>query len=305
MLFSRASVARSLTAVLIGLAAAGCSPGTDGASDRPAVVTSIYPLQFLAEYIGGDHVEVSTLASNSGAHEVELTIAQTASLSDADLVVYLKGFESAVDEAVEQAGPDRVVELSDVVDLRSLEGEEEEAHDHDHGPLDPHFWLDPERMGSAAEAVTSALSVAAPDRSDDFRANLAQLLDDLHELDTAYADGLGRCELSTVVVSHDAFGYLEKYGLEFASIAGISPEAEPSLQHVAELQDMISDAGVTTVFAEPQESSGMAQTIAADLDLDVALLDPVEGLSDDTADEDYLSLMAQNLDALRKANRCQ
>jgi len=48
----------------------------------------------------------------------------------------------------------------------------------------------------------------------------------------------------------------------------------------------------------------MAETLAADLGVETAVLDPIEGLSDETADEDYLSLMRENLTALQKANGC-
>ena len=107
------------------------------------------------------------------------------------------------------------------------------------------------------------------------------------------------------MVSHDAFGYLAaRYGLTVESINGLTPDAEPSPAHLAELADLIESEGITTVFSETLASPELADTLAGDLGLSAAVLDPVEGLGDATADEDYLSLMRANLAALQEANDC-
>ena len=119
-----------------------------------------------------------------------------------------------------------------------------------------------------------------------------------------YAAGLASCERDLVVVNHDAFGYLTKYGLELEAIAGLSPDSEPTAADVARLQDLIEDEGVTTVFSETLVSPETAETLARDAGVEADVLDPIEGLANTTADEDYLSLMRANLDALRAANGC-
>ena len=106
------------------------------------------------------------------------------------------------------------------------------------------------------------------------------------------------------MVNHDAFGYLTKYGLELEAIAGLSPDSEPTAADVARLQDLIEDEGVTTVFSETLVSPETAETLARDAGVEADVLDPIEGLADTTADEDYLSLMRANLEALRAANGC-
>ena len=106
------------------------------------------------------------------------------------------------------------------------------------------------------------------------------------------------------MVSHDAFGYLQKYGLHLAPIAGLSPDAEPTPAVLAELSELIETEGLTTVFSERLASPALADTLATDLGLRTDVLDPIEGLTDETADEDYLSLMRQNLAALQEANGC-
>jgi zinc transport system substrate-binding protein len=171
---------------------------------------------------------------------------------------------------------------------------------------DPHFWLDPRALATVAREVEEQLTELDPEHAEDYRDNAAELFTDLVELDGRSSTALQDCERRTVVVSHDAFGYYGyRYDLDFEAIAGLSPEAEPSPAHLAELQQLISDRGVTTVFSETLASPEMAETLADDLGLETAVLDPVEGLSDETADEDYLSLMRGNLEALKEANGCR
>lgn len=302
----RAAAAAILAVPLLLAGCGGASEGDDSAGHR--VVASFYPLEYVAQRVAGDHAEVRTLTSPGvEPHDLELTVRQTAEVADADLVVYEKGLQPAVDAAVEEHGPARVVEATEVVDLAPLDEEahEEEHADHAAAEGDLHFWMDPLRMAEVAAEVHTALSEMDPAHRDDYQANFETLREDLERLDEEYRAGLTDCRLDTVVVSHDAFGYLEKYGLHFEPIAGLSPDAEPSPAHLTELADMIRREGVTTVFSETLASPAMAETLAKEVGLQTAVLDPVEGLSDATADEDYLSLMRANLEALRAANGCR
>ncbi len=132
-------------------------------------------------------------------------------------------------------------------------------------------------MADLGDEVALKLTDIDPDHRQDYRDNAADLRTDMERLDREYVDGLAGCRLHTVVVSHDAFGYLEKYGLHFDPIAGLSPDAEPTPAHLAELQDLAQEEGVTTVFTETLGSRKMADTLANDLGLRTATLDPLEG----------------------------
>jgi zinc transport system substrate-binding protein len=332
LIMRRRSLALTVSTLLAtaGLAACGSEDGstaTAGEDDGLEVVTSIYPLQFLAERVGGDGVVVDNLTSpGQEPHDLELGVQQTARLAEADLAIHLSGFQPAVDEALEQSGPERIVDAAEHADLiaagESVEEHAEHSDDehsddehsddehadegdsHDHGSEDPHFWMDPERMADVAAAVEEQLSAADPDNADTYAANLADLEAELDELATDMEKGLAECEVDTVVVSHDAFSYLGEFGVEIAPIAGLSPDAEPSPTRLAELQEIIREEGISTVFYETLVSPALAETLADDLGIETDVLDPVEGLTDETEGEDYVSLMRQNLDALRTANAC-
>ena len=305
-----------VTALLLGTT--GCAAFSDDSSatsdGRPQVVAAFYPLQYVAQRVAGDHADVTDLTKpGAEPHDLELSIAQTAAVTDADLVVYERGLQAAVDDAVAQAGDGATVDAGAVAGLEPIghEGHDDAAHDHggeeestDLGDLDPHFWQDPLKLAKVADAIAESLAKLDPDHAADYRANAEELGDDLATLDEEYAAGLQGCQRDTIVVSHNAFGYLGRYGLYIEPISGLSPDAEPTPADLARLEGLIKEKGITTVFGERLVSPKLAESLAHDMGITTKVLDPIEGLSDETSDEDYLSLMRENLSALELANGC-
>ena len=277
----------------------------DGVDGR-RVVASFYPLAWVTEQVAGEGWTVTNLTEPGGEpHDLALTIEATAELVESDLVVYLGGFQPAVDAGIEANAGGAVLDAADVVGLQTLDEHDHAGEDtHDHGDTDPHFWQDPERMARLAEAVGDELATLDEAGAGGYRNRAAALADRLRDLDREYAEGLTGCERDVVVVSHDAFGYLEKYGLHLAPIAGLSPDAEPTPSVLADLSVLIRTEGLTTVFSERLASRALAETLAGDLGINTGVLDPVEGLTDETSGDDYLSLMRTNLAELQEANGC-
>ncbi len=284
------------------LAGCGNADGT-GSGGKVDVVASFYPLEFVAEKVGGDRVQVTTLtAPGVEPHDLELTPKQVGSLTDATVVLYEKGLQPAVDEAVEQNAADAGFDVSGPAKLIATGAELEEDHQ---GGLDPHFWLDPTRLADVADAVAAKLGERDPDGAAGYRERAAALRKELTALDSEFTTGLQTCRLKTFVTTHEAFGYLAKrYGLEMVGIAGLSPDAEPSPARIKEVQDVVRREQVTTIFYEELVSPKVAESIARDLKVRTAVLSPVEGLADANATDDYLSLMRTNLNELKRANTC-
>ncbi|UUZ58545.1 metal ABC transporter substrate-binding protein [Nocardioides sp. B-3] len=288
-----------------------------GESGRSAVA-AFYPLARVTEQVAGDGWQVTNLTQPGGEpHDLELGISQTVELDEADIVVFEHGFQPAVDEAVENVGSATLLDAAEAIELNPAEeghedeGHEEEGHEgetaeehEEHGDFDPHFWHDPLLMADPADAVADALAESDPSGAETYAANAADVRADPEGLDAAYAEGPASCERDHVVVSHDAFGYLERYGMHFEGIAGLSPDAEPTPAVLAHLQELIEEEGITTVFSERPASPAMAESLAADTGVTTAVLDPIEGPSDDAASSDYVALMEQNLTALQAANGC-
>lgn len=272
----------------------GCS--TSGRTDdgRPIVAAAFYPLAWLAERIGGNDVEVRSLTSPGvEPHDLELSVRQLLDISDASLVLYERGFQPSVDAGIDQNAEGRVVDAGEVVHLEELDGRP-----------DPHFWQDPARMATLAQQVGRELARIDPTHRQDYRARAAEVVGRLQGLDRAYAEGLAACRRTTLVVSHDAFGYLAKYGLDIHGIVGLSPDAEPTPGAISELKDLIRTEGITTVYGETLASPRIAETLAREAGVGVGVLDPIEGLTDATADQTYLTLMRANLAMIQKGSDC-
>ncbi len=107
------------------------------------------------------------------------------------------------------------------------------------------------------------------------------------------------------MTSHEAFGYLgDRYGLEVVGISGISPSQEPDPAALAEIADLVEQRGVTTVYTETLVDPAVAETVADEAGVDTAVLDPLEGLSDASAGDDYLDVMRANAEVLREGQSC-
>ncbi|MFK3729290.1 metal ABC transporter substrate-binding protein [Streptomyces sp. NPDC088090] len=312
-------------AVALGLVTLTACGGTSDAADKGTdgkldVVASFYPMQYLAEQIGGGHVSVQTLTKPGvEPHDLELKPRQIGELGEADVLLYLKGIQPAVDEAIAQAGVKNTVDAATLTPLEAHgttageghahEGEEhagEESHEgHDHGSeagTDPHVWLDPVKYAEVAEGVGAAFAKADPDHAADYEKNTAALVKKLGDLDTAFETGLKNTETRTFITTHSAFGYLaERYHLDQEGISGVDPESEPSPARIKELQDIAAKDKVTTVFFETLASDRTAKTLAGDTGLKTDVLDPLEGITDKSRGDDYIEVMQSNLAALKSA----
>ena len=299
------------------LALTGCSSltGQDGSvtvppGERMQVVASFYPLQFVAERIGGDRVTVANL-TKAGAepHDLELSPRDVAMVSDADLVVRLGGFQPAVDTAVtaEASGRDFDAAGWADLDLRVADGGVTAAGDTaDSGATDPHFWLDPLRLRAVAVALAGRMSAVDPTAEGAFATNLAALTRDLGDLDADLRAGLADCASDELVTSHSAFGYLaRRYGLTQVGVTGLTPEAEPDAGQLADVAAFVRTHDVRTIYSETLVSPAVADTLARETGARTAVLDPIEGLNEESAGSDYLAVMRADLATIRRGQPCR
>jgi zinc transport system substrate-binding protein len=318
----------AVPAALTALAAATLSACGSAAPDdgKLKVVASFYPMAYLAQQIGGSQVHVTNLTKPGvEPHDLELAPPQVGEIADADLAVYLKGLQPAVDEAIAQNKPKRVVDATKYAPLEQhgseVDGEhggehgEDDGHDHgeehaeddghDHAGGDPHIWLDPVRYARVAEGVGTQLAKADPKHRAEYRKNTAALVARLGRLNQDFKQDLTTCRTRAFVTSHAAFGYLaERYRLDEIAISGVDPDAEPSPKKLREIQSEVREHKVNTIFFETLASPKLAKTLAGDLNLKTAVLDPLEGVKDPKKDN-YFSIMRDtNLANLRTAMGC-
>ncbi|WP_100499278.1 metal ABC transporter substrate-binding protein [Geodermatophilus chilensis] len=317
------------TASAAALALTGCGGSDDatasGAGDKLTVVAGFYPLEWAAQRVGGDRLDVSSLTPpGAEAHDLELAPQDVAAVAEADLLVYLEGFQPALDEVATAEAAGTAWDAGQAADLtltaeepghegetaeeHAAHAEEEtagEGHAEDGEALDPHFWLDPVRLASVGDALAERLAEVDPDGAAAYEQNAAALRADLEALDAEMQAGLGNCAVTTMVTGHDAFGYLaDRYGLEVVGISGLSPSQEPDPAQLAEITALVQERGVTTVYTETLVDPAVAETVATEAGVRTAVLDPIEGLTDESAGSDYLEVMRANLATLQEGQSC-
>src|SRR5258706_7016349 len=173
---------------------------------------------------------------------------------------------------------------------------------------DPHVWQNPLLAKKEVEAIEKGFEKINPKDASYFQANAKKLEGELDQLDVEFKQGLASCQKKDCVTSHAAFGYLAaRYGINQVAISGVSPDQEPSSQKLAEIADLVKKENIKIVFFESLVSPKLSQTIAQETGAKTMVLDPIEGISEDklTAGHNYLTVMRDNLNALRTALECK
>ena len=148
---------------------------------------------------------------------------------------------------------------------------EDHAEEGERDELDPHIWLDPTLAVHQVERIRDALAAADAASSDAYRKGADELIADLLVLHKDFVKGLGACRHDRFVASHAAYGYLAaRYAVEQIPIAGLSAEAEPSPQRLAEIVDQVTALGLGHLLVEPVRSDRLPQTIARETGIALA-----------------------------------
>jgi ABC-type Zn uptake system ZnuABC Zn-binding protein ZnuA len=264
--------------------------------------------------------DVATLVPpGASEHGFELTPDNLKSLATADVVVMVGlGMEPQVEKFLkDHPRPEterRVVVMAEIPRIRSEiqpghhddedhhhhDGTVDAAHDdhdHDHAGGDPHIWLDPVLVQHFIFGVSDAIeSRLGPDEKARWRLERAStaLVQDIAQVDTNYRVTLKEAQRRTIIVGHDAFGYLaRRYNLKVVAISGLNA-GEPRPDDLKKAADAVRDDHLTTIFVEPQLGSAAGKRLAKATGAQIAVLDPL-------GDGDWFKLMENNLAALREA----
>ncbi|TKI57991.1 zinc ABC transporter substrate-binding protein [Brevibacillus antibioticus] len=303
----------------VGLVGCGAANETAGppqtgsdASGKPKVYTTIYPLEYVAKRIGGDHVEVTNLVpAGVEPHDFEPTAKDMVALSGADIFAYNgSGLELWVEKAVTNLDKNKTTIINATEGLELIRASEHEGEEHseeaghDHGDLDPHVWLDPMQLKAQAEKVKNTLVQKDQAHATDYEKNYTQLATDLEQLDKEFKDMVTQAPKKEFMVSHSAFSYMAKrYGLEQVAISGVNPSDEPSTTELKSLVEHVKEHNISYVLFETLVSPKVAEVIAKEAGVKTATLNPLEGLTEDdvAAGRDYLSIMRDNMNTLKTA----
>lgn len=300
-----------LSSLLLGACSSGQDTGTDSADDTAlSIVTTFYPMYEFTKEVVGDAGEVSLLIpAGTEPHDFEPSAKDMAKIMEADAFVYNSpSLETWVSSLTDTIDTEQTTIIEAAQEIELAESDEDHDHDHDetdHGhDLDPHVWTDPVLAIQEVETIRDQLSNAYPEQKAQFTENAAGYIKQLEALDQAYSQALEAATQRTFVTQHAAFGYLARqYDLVEASISGISPDQEPTPSRLAELKTYVEANQVSVIYFEENASFKVAETLANETGVELAVLNPLESLTQEQMDngETYITVMEDNLSALQKS----
>jgi zinc transport system substrate-binding protein len=274
-------------------------------SNKLQVTASFYPLYYFSQQIGGDKVNVINITpAGAEPHDYEPTAQDIAQIENSKLLVLDgTGLEAWGNSIKQNLNPKDTIVLTvgdGIINQKVMEDGQE--------VIDPHIWQSPPLVKQIADKITNALIQIDPANASYYQSNAEALKSKLDDLDTRYKQGLSNCAEKNIITSHAAFGYLATaYGLNQVSIAGLSPDAEPSPQQLADIVKFAKANNVKYIFFESLVSPKLSDTIATEVGAKTLVLNPIEGLTNDeiAQGKTYFTEMQNNLTNLRIALQCK
>jgi zinc transport system substrate-binding protein len=274
-------------------------------SDKLKVTTSFYPLYYFSQQIGGTKADVANITpSGAEPHDYEPTAKDIARIEDSKLLVINGGgLEAWADNVTHNIDSKNTLVVVAGQNLTNQEITEEGKK-----ITDPHVWLSPSLAKKMVDTITQGLITADSGNKEYYQNNANTLKASLDALDAQYKQGLSSCKEKNIITSHAAFGYLaSNYGLVQVSIAGLSPDAEPSSQQLADITAFVKNHHIHYIFFESLVSPKLSETIAQETGAKTLVLNPLEGLTPKEVSQgkNYVTIMQENLANLKTALQCR
>ncbi len=267
------------------------------------VATSFYPLYYFTTQIAGDKADVINITpAGAEPHDYDPSAGDIAKIEKGNLLVLNGGVEAWGNKIKDNLKGTHVQVVVAGQGLLTQQVEENGQNQ-----IDPHVWLDPVNAKKEVKAILEALLKIDPADKNYFYNNATSLLSKLDDLDKQYQQGLSSCQEKNIITSHAAFGYLAtRYHLTQVPITGLSPDAEPSAQQMADIATFARKNDVKYIFFESLISPKLSDTIASEIGAKTLVLDPIEGVSGDDmrAGKNYYTIMQENLRNLQTALSC-
>jgi len=294
------------------------------ANKKISIVAAIYPqYDWLKNVLGerADSVDLKLLVKNgTDLHSYKPSAQDIASIAGADIVVYVGGESDGWIEKALAATPkaDRVeVNMMKALGDRVKEEEvvegmqaEEEHHHHEEVENDEHIWLSLKNAWILVNALAQSLSKVDTANSSIYTANAAVYNGNLWVLDQEFASAISGAENKTILFGDRfPFRYLvDDYGIKYyAAFVGCSAESEASFETVAFLANKMDSLALPAIFTIDGSDGKIARAILEaskkSKETPVLTLNSMQSVTDEQikAGADYLSMMRDNLEVLKKA----
>lgn len=308
----RKLLALLLCAAFVLLCAACGIPAVD--PDRVSVVATLFPQYDIARSIAGDRADVTLLLDfGVDAHSYDPTPADLVRIARADLFIYTgdgmemwaaKLLQSADVQKAIKSGSLSVLDLSQHAELVCTHGHAHDHSEHDHGEYDPHIWTSIGNAERMSLAIADALAAIDASGREEYRVNCKAYCASLHSLAAEYRMLSPRLDTGYFGGSF-AFAYLfDELGLHHMSVfEGCASHAEASAGDISAIVTAMRESGAKYVLYDSPAEEKIARTVAAETGAELLRLHAIHNISkaEFDAGETYFSLMAANLETLRKA----
>lgn len=280
--------------------------------DQLTIYTTVFPLQYFTERIGGKYVDVKTIyPPGADEHTFEPSQKDMMNLADSDLFFYIGlGLEGFVEKAKGTLKNENVTLVPTADKLRlprdvHAEEEDEDGHDdHHHGDVNPHVWLDPLYSKEMAAVICDQLVKKMPHNKELFTENYQKLALELDELNAQYEETITNAKHKKIIVTHAAFGYWEnRYGIKQISISGLSTTNEPTQKELEKIISAAGSDGLHYILFEQNVQSKLGKVVQKEIGAKALPIHNLAVLSKDDIknEETYFSLMNKNLESLKTA----
>ena len=284
------------------------------------VLTTIKPLSFIAAAITDGVSEPKVLLpTGASPHDFSLRPSDIRSINSADLVVWvgpeLEGFMAkplanhphALALTQVEGMPLFNYATQDSHDSHNHDDHDHAAHeygDHDEGHeghhhegVDPHIWLGPTQAKVIAKAIASELGKLDPANQARYDANLAAFDTKVDAKDKVIAGQMKAVNEKGYFVFHEAYGYWERhYGMSSKGHFTVSPERRPGAKTLVDIRKALEEKQASCIYAEPQFSPAVIESVARTTGAKVLLLDEV-GEQVPLGPDGYPQFMQQLADA--------
>ena len=235
-------------------------------------------------------------------HVTGLRPSQARIIENAEVVFAVgEGLEAFLPTLMEADGGARIVELAEAPGVERLDyrdADEDDGHDHEHGGVNPHVWLDPVNAKAMAAHIATVLGTADPANADTYASNAEALVLDLEVLESEIAAELAPVKERPFLVFHDAYHYFEQaFGLSGLGAIVLNPETPPGARRLQEIRHRIDEEDVACVFSEPQFEIGYVTTVLEGTGARTASLDPL-GVTIEPGPDAYRRMLTELTDTL-------
>ncbi|MFA5347115.1 MAG: metal ABC transporter substrate-binding protein [Methanoregula sp.] len=287
-------------------------PTNPGQGGRVQVVTSFRPFTLLVKPVGGDHIIITQiLPPGADPHEYEPTPNDAVALKNGRIFFYAGPFlEPWAEDLAASSNPGiRRVTFADAIPEPVYDQMKSRYADFPNMTQDPHLWLSPQLTQYYVAYIARRLSETDPENASDYQENAAVFEKRLEQLDTDYREGFSNCTTRTFLSSHSFLDYIAaSYNLTQISIAGMSPDAQPSMKQMSAIIGESKAHNVRGVLVEPEEAEDLSKSVSAELNLPLYSFTTMEVLPKGLlteSDTDYVAIMENNLQEMKKAMLCQ